>query len=55
MRFTFEQLNPQGGKQTGRFIFFNEGPDQVRQFNEVSSDGGKTWTTLYDFVYKRKK
>jgi tetratricopeptide (TPR) repeat protein len=55
MRFTFEQFNPQGGKQIGRFIFFNEGPDQVRQFNEVSSDGGNTWTTVYDFVYKRKK
>lgn len=54
MRFDFEQFSAQG-KQTGRFIFFNEGPDQVRQFNEVSSDGGKTWTTVYDFVYKRKK
>jgi tetratricopeptide (TPR) repeat protein len=54
MRFDFEQVSAQG-KQTGRFIFFNEGPNQVRQFNEVSSDGGKTWTTVYDFVYKRKK
>ena len=55
MRFEFEQITPQGSKQVGRFIFFNEGPDQVRQFNEVSSDEGKTWTTVYDFVYKRKK
>jgi hypothetical protein len=55
MRFEFERLTPQGQKQIGRFIFFNEGPDQVRQFNEVSSDDGKTWTTTYDFVYKRKK
>lgn len=53
MRFEFEQLTPQGSKQIGRFIFFNEGPDQVRQFNEVSSDGGKTWSTVYDLVYKR--
>jgi hypothetical protein len=55
MRFDFEQSNPQGQKQIGRFIFFNQGSDQVRQFNEVSSDGGKTWTTSYDFVYKRRK
>lgn len=55
MRFEFEQTTPQGQKQTGRFIFFNEGPNQVRQFNEVSSDEGKTWTTTYDFVYKRRK
>jgi hypothetical protein len=55
MRFDFEQVDRQGKKQIGRFIFFNEGPDQVRQFNEVSADGGKTWTTVYDFTYIRKK
>jgi hypothetical protein len=55
MRFEFEQLNAQGQKQLGRFIFFNQGPDQVRQFNEVSNDAGKTWTTVYDFIYKRRK
>jgi hypothetical protein len=55
MRFEFEQTDKQGKKQIGRFIFFNEGPDQVRQFNEVSADGGKTWTTVYDFTYMRKK
>jgi tetratricopeptide (TPR) repeat protein len=55
MRFDFETLTPQNQKQIGRFIFFNMGPDQVRQFNEVSSDDGKTWTTTYDLIYKRKK
>lgn len=54
MRFEFEQITPQNQKQIGRFIFYNMGPNQVRQFNEVSSDGGKTWTTVYDFIYKRK-
>ena len=54
MRFEFEQTNPQGQKQICRFIFYNEGPNQVRQFNEVSSDGGKTWSTVYDFIYKRR-
>jgi hypothetical protein len=55
MRFVFEQFGKSGNKQIGRFIFFNEGPDQVRQFNEVSDDNGKTWTTAYNLTYKRKK
>ena len=55
MRFTFETLNAQGQKIIGRFIFYNEKPGQVRQFNETSTDGGKTWTTSYDFTYIRKK
>jgi tetratricopeptide (TPR) repeat protein len=55
MRFDFEYTNPQGNKTIGRFVFYNQGPDQVRQFNETSTDGGKTWTTSYDFTYKRRK
>lgn len=52
MRFVFDrELN--GTKTIGRFIFYNEGPNQVRQFNEQSVDGGKTWTTSYDLTYKR--
>ncbi len=54
MRFTFETTNPQGAKIIGRLIFFNVAPGQVRQFNETSADGGKTWTTSYDFTYIRK-
>ena len=55
MRFEFETKDAQGNKITGRFIFYNEGPNQVRQFNETSANGGKTWTTSYDFTYIRKK
>lgn len=28
---------------------------KVRQFSERSSDGGKTWTIAYDFIYKRRQ
>jgi tetratricopeptide (TPR) repeat protein len=52
MRFLFDRW-VQGQKIIGRFIFYNEGPNQVRQFNEQSTDSGKTWTTSYDFTYKR--
>jgi len=52
MRFVFDR-EVQGTKIIGRFIFFNEGSNQVRQFNEQSLDNGKTWTTSYDYTYKR--
>lgn len=34
-----------------RMTFFNQGPDQVRQLGQVSSDGGKTWAISYDLTY----
>lgn len=55
MRFEFDTIDPKGNKQWVHFYFYNQGPDQVRQFHETSSDAGKTWTTTYDFTYKRKK
>jgi hypothetical protein len=55
MRFVFQTKDAKGHLLTGRFIFYNEGPDRVRQFNETSADAGKTWTTSYDFTYKRVK
>ncbi len=54
MRFEFNR-EIQGKKTIGRFIFYNQGPEQVRQFNETSNDNGNTWTTSYDFTYKRRK
>ena len=38
-----------------RMTFFNQGPTQVRQLGETSTDGGKTWTVSYDLTYVRKK
>jgi hypothetical protein len=55
MHFQYETKDAQGKKIIGRFIFYNQGPNQVRQFNETSADNGKTWTTNYDFTYIRKK
>ncbi|QEC66124.1 tetratricopeptide repeat protein [Panacibacter ginsenosidivorans] len=54
MHFDFERKNAQGNKTMGRFIFYNQGPNQVRQFSESSADNGKTWTTNYDLTYKRR-
>lgn len=55
MRFTFTTTDAQGHSLTGRFIFYNLGADKVRQFNETSADGGKTWVTAYDLTYIRIK
>jgi tetratricopeptide (TPR) repeat protein len=55
MQFEYETKDAQGNKIIGRFIFYNQGINQVRQFNETSADGGKTWTVSYDFTYIRKK
>lgn len=38
-----------------RLTFFNLGPDQVRQFGEITKDNGQTWVTQYDLDYRRKK
>lgn len=55
MRFEFTTAGTQGEKIIGHLIFYNQGTNQVRQFNETSADGGKTWTTNYDFTYVRMK
>jgi tetratricopeptide (TPR) repeat protein len=55
MRFKSKQTMPNGTEQTGNFIFYNLGPDKVRQYYEVSTDGGKTFQVSYDFIYIRKK
>jgi hypothetical protein len=55
MRFTFTTTDAKGNKLMGRFIFYNQGPDKVRQFSETSADDGKTWTTNYDLTYVRIK
>jgi len=55
MRFEFQEKTPDGNKQFVKFIFYNEGPDQVRQHHQTSTDDGRTWNTTYDFTYKRNK
>jgi hypothetical protein len=34
--------------------FIRMGADKLRQFSEISLDGGKTWSSAYDFVYTRR-
>lgn len=55
MRFKYTQANTQGVVQPGNFVFENLGPDKVRQYQDISNDGGKTFNILFDFIYIRKK
>jgi hypothetical protein len=53
MRFTYQRTTPQGQKIEGDFIFYHLGPNRVRQFQDQTTDGGKTRQVVYDFIYVR--
>jgi hypothetical protein len=50
-----EGVGPDGKTTLNRMTFFQKAPDQVRQLGEKSQDGGASWSTEYDLLYKRKK
>jgi len=39
----------------GHFFFYNVDANTVRQVQDFSTDGGKTYQTAYDFTYTRRK
>ena len=47
--------NGPGPNLIGRLTFSPVESDLVRQHYESSGDGGKTWTTVYDLYYHRKR
>jgi hypothetical protein len=55
MKFDGETITGKGQWIKSHMTFFNLGPNKVRQFAERSTDDGKTWTTVVDFIYLRKK
>jgi len=55
LEYLAESAGANGQKQKLRMTFFKQGPDRVRQFGEVSTDEGKTWSTQYDLIYNRRK
>ena len=54
MRYTGETAGANGARTQARLTFFHLGPDRVRQLWEQSSDGGKTWSVVFDGMYLRK-
>ena len=55
MSYFADAVDPKGTHRKRHLQFFNLDADHVRQFSQQSTDGGKTWTTEYDFTYIRKK
>jgi tetratricopeptide (TPR) repeat protein len=55
MRYEGEPSVANGVTRLSRLTFFNLDADTVRQLSEQSVDGSKTWTTVYDLKYVRKK
>jgi tetratricopeptide (TPR) repeat protein len=55
MRFKSNVPNGDGTYSQGKLTFTNIEPGKVRQHSERSPDGGKTWQTVYDFTYIRRK
>jgi tetratricopeptide (TPR) repeat protein len=55
MRYKLEMPGPNGGTLMRHLTFTPLEGGKVRQLSEGSTDGGKTWTTEYDFVYVKKQ
>lgn len=55
MRFTGETPNRNGGRTLHKLNFFPLEGGRVRQLWESSQDDGKTWSTVFDGLYVRKK
>ena len=49
--WTDEIPQPNGQKLQRHLQFIPLAPGKVRQFSQASVDGGKTWSTEYDFLY----
>lgn len=54
MRFQSEAPGPGGQPTRNHLSFFPLAPDHVRQLAESSTDGGRTWTVVYDLHYFRQ-
>ncbi len=55
MRYTGESIAQDGKPVIDRLTFFPLAKGRVRQLREQSPDKGKTWNTVFDGTYIRKK
>ncbi|MBI1366513.1 MAG: DUF1579 domain-containing protein [Alphaproteobacteria bacterium] len=54
VQYTSEQVGPNGGRMIVRQTIEPAGDGAVWNRSEMSTDGGKTWTMAYKFLYRRK-
>ena len=55
MKYEGTSIGPGNATLMNRLRFFKLEGDKVRQFWEQSSDGGKTWTPVFDGEYRRRR
>ena len=55
MFYAGEMFPPRGAPVMVRVKFYNLSPDRVRHTQDNSTDGGTTWTNVWDATYVRKK
>ena len=55
IKYADKVTGPKGETFMRRLTFTKLSNDKVRQFGEMSNDGGKTWITEYDLEYRKKK
>ena len=53
--FRGERRKPDGSTLLHRLSFHANPDGTVRQLWETSSDGGSTWSTAFDGLYRKKK
>jgi hypothetical protein len=54
MRFTGSAVGPGGQAVPQQLTFFRNADGTVRQLWQTSADGGTTWTTVFDGLYRKK-
>jgi hypothetical protein len=55
MRYEGTSIGPGGAKMMNRLQFFKLPENKIRQLWEQSTDGGTTWTTVFDGEYRRRQ
>jgi hypothetical protein len=54
IRYSGESKRPDGTSIRHRLTFFNNKDGTVRQFWESSTDGGTSWSSVFDGIYRKK-
>jgi len=52
--YSYDHVKDTKNPYLERLTFFNLGKNKVRQYDQKTTDNGKTWTVQYDLTYKRK-
>lgn len=52
--YSYDHVKDKKNPYLERLTFFNLGNNKVRQYDEKTTDNGKTWTVQYDLTYIRK-